>query len=296
MRQSNEDRVAINYRVEKPSYKICESWPIISYFGLFDGHGGSSCADYLRDNLLNCILKQNDFPEKPIEAIKAGFADAELSFLAFDQNSSASFDRSGSCAIVVLIIKNICYVANVGDSRAVLSSDKGMRFFELSQDHKPNIPTEKRRIEDYGGKVYSNPAYSTSSVPGGPMVVYRVLPGRLAISRTFGDADAKLERLGGLPGVVIAEPEIKSFRLSQKFDFILMASDGVFDRLSNSDVIQTAWRAFNASSRTFHGACGESVKKVLEEALNRHSLDNVTAVLIAFNSLREASMGPSDIV
>jgi serine/threonine protein phosphatase PrpC len=63
-------------------------------------------------------------------------------------------DRSGSCAIVVLIIDEMCYVANVGDSRAIMSSDGGEKIFLLSNDHKPTDDVEIKRIIENGGKIY----------------------------------------------------------------------------------------------------------------------------------------------
>ncbi len=54
---------------------------------------------------------------------------------------------------------------------------------------------------------------------------YRVLPGRLSVSRTFGDIEAKLEKFAGNPKVVIAEPEIKAFKISGKHDFIIIGSN-----------------------------------------------------------------------
>ena len=63
-------------------------------------------------------------------------------------------DRSGSCAIVAIIIDEMCYVANVGDSRAVMSADGGEKIFILSTDHKPTDEVEMKRIQDNGGKIY----------------------------------------------------------------------------------------------------------------------------------------------
>ena len=60
-----------------------------------------------------------------------------------------------------------------------------------------------------------------------------MLPGRLSVSRTFGDAEAKITKHGGNPKVVIAEPEIKSFRITKDHDFIVLGCDGIFDKLSN---------------------------------------------------------------
>jgi protein phosphatase 2C family protein 2/3 len=54
-----------------------------------------------------------------------------------------TFDKSGSCAIIVLLVENNCYVANVGDSRAVMSAVGGQKLFVLSRDHRPNEDTER---------------------------------------------------------------------------------------------------------------------------------------------------------
>lgn len=63
-------------------------------------------------------------------------------------------------------------------------------------------------------------------VPAGPL---RVFPGRLSVSRTFGDIEAKLSNFGGIPNVVIAEPEITVFKISKEHDFLILGCDGVFD-------------------------------------------------------------------
>lgn len=72
---------------------------------------------------------------------------------------------------------------------------------------------------------------------------HRVLPGRLSVSRTFGDFEAKLPQFGGNDKVIVPEPEIKSFRISSQHDFIIMASDGIFDKLSNQDVVTCVWNS-----------------------------------------------------
>ena len=71
----------------------------------------------------------------------------------------------------------------------------------------------------------------------------RVLPGRLSVSRTFGDAHAKVEGLGGNPKVVIATPEINSFKLIEnQHDFIMIGCDGIFDKMSTDDAIKEVWK------------------------------------------------------
>jgi len=63
-------------------------------------------------------------------------------------------DSSGSCAIISLIINNVCYIANVGDSRAIMSGNNGKKLFPLSRDHKPSDKEERLRIVNNGGKIY----------------------------------------------------------------------------------------------------------------------------------------------
>ena len=67
---------------------------------------------------------------------------------------NGSVQRSGSCAIVVLIVGEVCYCANVGDSRAFMSIDGGTKIVPLSIDHKPEAEDETNRIETNGGRVY----------------------------------------------------------------------------------------------------------------------------------------------
>ena len=69
----------------------------------------------------------------------------------YDSSKNTLSDKSGSCAIVVLIVHDVGYVANVGDSRAVLSSDSGKNVIPLSFDHKPIDDKEAQRIKDGGG-------------------------------------------------------------------------------------------------------------------------------------------------
>lgn len=72
---------------------------------------------------------------------------------------------------------------------------------------------------------------------------HRVLPGRLSVSRTFGDLMAKLEVLKGKPNVVVATPDIKSFKIQPEHDFIVLGCDGIFDKLSNQDTLQCVWNS-----------------------------------------------------
>jgi len=76
------------------------------------------------------VVKEASFPQDPKKAITQGFAKAEAKFISMctsiDENGNrVMVEKSGSCAIVILIVGDMCYSANVGDSRAVLSSHNG---------------------------------------------------------------------------------------------------------------------------------------------------------------------------
>ena len=252
------------------------------------------------------------FPKNPKEAIIKGFAKAEQAFIdkVYQPATRTLIDKSGSCAIVVLIVQDICYVANVGDSRAVLSADSGQTVYPLSLDHKPGDEGEIKRIREAGGEIYYRTArnqietydetkkdkFQAMSLAG-PL---RVLPGRLSVARTFGDPEAKIPELNGNPRVVIHDPDVKSFQLKKEHDFIMMGCDGIFDKMSNEESIMAVWRAAHdnrhhpsvkGTAHDVHKLCGMGVEYILKNTLLRRSLDNVTVVLIAFSNFKHAVFG-----
>lgn len=91
-----------------------------------------------------------------------------------------------------------------------------------------------------------------------------MFPGRLSVSRTFGDIEAKREKFGGNPNVVIAVPDIKEFTIDDKMDFLLLGCDGIFDKISNAEVIKQSWIAakknFHSKDQQIHQICGYVVE------------------------------------
>ena len=153
----NEDhiKVVVNY----PKKIIVDGKiisPRISYFGIFDGHGGEECSNFLSQKLDLLLFNSKLFPAFPFQAVKETFITAEKTFLkhAIDRNTKTLVDKSGSCACIILIINDILYAINLGNSRALFSSDSGQHLRQITRDHKPNDPLEKRRIEKSGAKVY----------------------------------------------------------------------------------------------------------------------------------------------
>lgn len=285
VRNYNEDRVSIILNIMKPPHRAHEEWPKCSFFGVYDGHGGTTCADFLRDNLHQYVIRNQYFPFAPKDALKSGFAAAEKAYLDKAERYSP-VDRSGSCAIVALVVGEICYIANVGDSRAVMSGNSGGKIYSLSKDHKPSEDTERNRIVLNGGRVYQSAVQMQSS--GAMLGPHRVFPGRLSVSRSFGDIEGKNPMYGGNPNVLIAAPEIKAFKISAEFDFIVLASDGVFDKMSNRETVQCAWSSLFENEANVHRQCGSAVDRIMKGALDRNTLDNITVVLVCFeNFLRK---------
>lgn len=113
------------------------------------------------------------------------------------RNLATVRDRSGSCAVVLLVTPDKVYCANIGDSRAIMSKDFGQEKQSISKDHKPGELGEKNRIIQAGGKVYQSNA-NAMNPRGGPPILgpERVLPGRLSVSSNCFQPQLSLLRAG----------------------------------------------------------------------------------------------------
>ena len=324
IRNYNEDRVSIIINMNKPNNLKHSSWPKVSFFGIYDGHGGKGCAEYLRDNLHKFICENQYFPFNVPEAIKRGFHFAENDFIrnhAKNNNNNTILDKSGSCALIILLVDTKMYVANVGDSRAVMSINNGKLCRQITIDHKPNSPEEQKRIINNGGKIYqtkttfntflsnnntnynNNNNYNNNSINNkkeineennnnnlfiGP---FRVFPGRLSVSRTIGDIEAKETNFGGNPNVIISEPDIFIYDIIEdNIDFFIMGCDGIFDQLSSKEIFDCAWNVINNGeellneNNNIHSQCGKAVEFIIKSSMERKSFDNVTCLMAMFKN------------
>jgi len=215
VRNYNEDRVSVRLNVsnQNTGSKKC------SYFSVFDGHGGKACAEYLCEGLHNKIINNELFPQNIPKAIKTGVLEAEEEFMKTTTDAEGIVERSGACALLAVFVDDECFLGNVGDCRAILSVQEGHKMSILTQDHKPDLDTEKSRIEKAGGSVYQS-----SNQDGTILGPARVIPGKLSVCRTVGDVHAKDPRFGGNPNVVIAQPDIYKLKIASTDDFILLGS------------------------------------------------------------------------
>ena len=250
-------------------------------FAVYDGHGGNGCSIYLKNNLYKNIT------ECSMIGLRNAINLTEQNFLEYEgvNQYGELDDTSGSCASIVLLKNKKCIIANVGDSRCVLFKNK--RLFFATKDHKPNSHTEKRRIDAAGGSVFQ----STAIVPlyqNGKMIEmpWRVNPGRLSVSRTFGDIEIKVEKFGGKKNVVVATPDIVEFELNDQYNFLVIACDGVYDVLSNMEIlecIKIVLKINKNKKRKINELCGDCASMILKSSLAKGSFDNVSCIVVAFN-------------
>jgi serine/threonine protein phosphatase PrpC len=278
-RDTNEDRISIVLNI---NYSNAEKF---NYFSIYDGHAGSACSEYLKENLHRIITNDSNLFENFESRIKHHFQDLDNLFL---KQCDLTKETAGSCALALLTYKNTIYIANTGDSRAFMSTNSGRKIVNLSIDHKPELESEKVRIFRNGGYLYCTSTQifkeNEQKVMNGPIRVY---PGRLTTSRSFGDIEAKYEKYGGLEGVLIVEPEVFSFP-SDEADFAVMGSDGLYEQLSNSEIASFIWQKLLALKEAGVGLDQNSANQITEDliqfAMESQSMDNISAVILFFKN------------
>ncbi|KAL9245154.1 hypothetical protein vseg_018836 [Gypsophila vaccaria] len=221
--------------------------PNQAFFGVIDGHGGQEAANYVANNLGRNVLKElenlKDADYHGIElAISGGYSQTDKEFLRQGL-------ASGACTASVLLKNGQLYAANVGDCRVVLSRT-GLAT-RLTNDHCLSREDERRRIENSGGFVQN---YNNG--------VWRV-QGTLAVSRAFGDQHLK--------EWIICDPEIQHLPLSSDCQFLILASDGLWNKVSDQEAIDVVLNEENAM---------ESCKKLIDLSSNRGNRDDITVMVI----------------
>lgn len=234
-----------------------------SFFAVYDGHGGANVAQYAGCKAHEKIVNTAAYKKGDIEnALRTGFMSIDEDML---KDETMKDDLAGSTAICALIKNGVIYTGNVGDSRAICSVKGEVQ--QLSFDHKPSNELESKRIISAGGWVEFN----------------RV-NGNLALSRALGDfVFKKNEKKSAEEQIVTAYPDVTVERLTPEHEFLVLACDGIWDVLSNQEVIDFV-RGRLAQKMEPHIICEDLMMRCLAPDCQMGGLgcDNMTVVLVCF--------------
>lgn len=264
------------------------------FCGIFDGHGpwGHFVAKKVRESMplwLLCnwqetLAEASLLPDMDLDSDKkthrfnvwkhsyvktCAAVDQEL-----EQHRKIDSFYSGTTALTIVRQGECIMVANVGDSRAVLattSEDGSLVPVQLTVDFKPNLPHEAERIIQCKGRVFcleDEPGVHRVWLPNGEC------PG-LAMSRAFGDYCVKDYGL-------ISVPEVTQRHITSRDQFVVLATDGVWDVISNQEAIQIVSSTPNRA---------KSAKRLVECAVHAWkrkrkgiAMDDISAICLFFHS------------
>uniref|UniRef100_A0ACD5YZ91 Uncharacterized protein n=1 Tax=Avena sativa TaxID=4498 RepID=A0ACD5YZ91_AVESA len=222
-------------------------------FGVFDGHGGKGAAEFAAENMPRIMAEELKRGRGAEEAVRRAY-------LRTDEEFSSDAEASGgACSVTALLReeegsgRRQLVVSGAGDCRAVLS--RGGRAEALTDDHRASRRDERDRIEALRGGLVLN-CRGTWRVQG-----------TLAVTRGIGDAHLK-------PWVV-AEPETATVDLDERCELLILASDGLWDKVGNQEAVDAA-RVAAACTDGLPAAC----RRLVEMAAARGSTDDISVVIV----------------
>nr|XP_023896497.1 probable protein phosphatase 2C 51 [Quercus suber] len=245
------------------------------FFGVYDGHGGCHVARACSERLHGILVEEGESNGEELERLSEYWERVmEGCFAKMDEEvvgDGGGVGRTvGSTVVVAVVGGEELVVANCGDCRAVLFS--GGVAFALSRDHKPDRPDELKRIEAAGGKVINWNGH-------------RVL-GVLTTSRSIGDHC--------LRPYVISKPEVTVTKRSNNDEFLILASDGLWDVISNEVACQIVKRCLEGRLRRKslevevenESRAAEAAAVLTELAMARGSKDNISVIVVELRKPR----------
>eukprot|EP01127_Copromyxa_protea_P011119 TRINITY_DN2778_c0_g1_i1.p1 TRINITY_DN2778_c0_g1~~TRINITY_DN2778_c0_g1_i1.p1 ORF type:complete len:305 (-),score=67.01 TRINITY_DN2778_c0_g1_i1:35-949(-) len=237
-------------------------WPFssIAYYGVYDGHGGKTTADFVAEELHKTIFGSQEFKEgKPEESISQSFEQVDKIIV---EKANAEGWMNGTTAAVTMILDGTLYAANVGDAEACLVSvedDKITNVEDLTYPHKASDPDEKKRIEALGGHVFFGRVF-----------------GALAVARAFGDSKYKQPKTS--KNFVSVEPYLKTVKLTPSHKFIILACDGLWDVCSQEEAATFVYNKIKEGKTS-----QEIARALVNHALDLRTDDNVTVIIVNIN-------------
>ncbi|XP_024976263.1 protein phosphatase 2C 57 [Cynara cardunculus var. scolymus] len=257
------------------------------FAAVFDGHAGFSSVKFLREELYKeCVkalqggilLSKKDLTEIE-KALKEAFMNADAKLLNWLEMSGKD-DESGATATTMFVGNDMLFISHVGDSCAV-----------LSKSGKPEVLTNSHR--PYGRHKVSLQEIKRVREAGGWIVDGRIC-GDISISRAFGDMRFKtkknemlekgveegrwtqkfISRIRFVGDLVIATPDIYHVTMGTDAEFVLLATDGLWDYINSSDAVN-----FVRNQLREHGDVQVASEALAQMALDQYSQDNVTIVI-----------------
>ncbi|GAB4843777.1 hypothetical protein Ancab_013742 [Ancistrocladus abbreviatus] len=273
-----------------------------TFVGVYDGHGGPDASRFISDHLfLNLMRLSRDSGNISEDVLRSAFSATENGFLTLVRRTYAIkpvIAAIGSCCLVGVIWGGTLYVANLGDSRAVVGS--------LGQSNK--IIAEQLNVEHNAGMEEVRQELMSKHPDDSHIVVMKQgvwrIKGIIQVSRSIGDAYLKRPEFSLDPSfprfhlpdpiqrpVLTAEPSLYTRVLQPNDQFLIFASDGLWEHMTNQEAVEivqknprsgTAKRlikkALKAAARKGHMRY-EELKKV-EKGKRRCFHDDITVVVI----------------
>ncbi|OIT25859.1 PREDICTED: probable protein phosphatase 2C 38 [Nicotiana attenuata] len=290
-------------QLESGPLSSLKSGPHGTFIGVYDGHGGPETSRFINKTLFSNLKKfASEHQEISADAIRKAFLTTEEEFLSLIKrqwNEKPQIASVGSCCLAGIICNGLLYIANVGDSRAVLGrvdkATKSITAIQLSTEHNASIESVRDELRSL------HPQDSRIVVL--KHNVWRV-KGLIQVSRSIGDAYLKKSEFNQAPllarfrlpepfskPILSAEPSISVHRLSSKDQFVIFASDGLWDHLSNQEAVDIVHNhpRNGIARRLIEAALHVAAKKremrysdlkKIDRGVRRHFHDDITVVIV----------------
>ncbi|KAH0722876.1 hypothetical protein KY290_005531 [Solanum tuberosum] len=294
-------------QVESGCLGLNDSGPYGTFVGIYDGHGGPETSRFINDNLFQHLKRcTSDQQTMSVEVIRKAFQATEEGFLSIVTRrwpTQPQIAAVGSCCLVGVICSGTLYVANLGDSRAVLGrlvkATGEILAIQLSAEHNASIESIRQEMHSL------HP--DDSQIVVLKHNVWRV-KGIIQITRSIGDVYLKKSEFNREPlyakfrlrepfqrPILSADPAILVHPVQPQDQFIIFASDGLWEHLSNQeavDIVQNHPRN-GIAKRLVKTALQEAAKKremrysdlkKIDRGVRRHFHDDISVVVIFLDS------------
>ncbi|XP_044481495.1 probable protein phosphatase 2C 60 [Mangifera indica] len=302
-------------QLESGSLSSHESGPHGTFVGVYDGHGGPETSCYITDHLFQHLKRfTSEQQSMSVDVIRKAYQATEEGFISLVSRqwpTRPQIAAVGSCCLVGVICNGTLYIANVGDSRAVLGrvmkATGEVLAMQLSAEHNACIESVRRELQSLHPDDNQIVVLKHN--------VWRV-KGLIQVSRSIGDVYLKKAEFNREPliakfrlrepmrrPILSAEPSISVHPLQPHDQFVIFASDGLWEHLTNQEAVDIVQNhPHNGSARRLvKAALQEAAKKremrysdltKIDRGVRRHFHDDIT-VIVVFLDLNHVSRASS---